>query len=97
MPAYAQEPSKQMKEFLSSERSLQDGFIGNAVLMIGVVAAQTDPKIADCINDWYLGAKDTTSKNLNIITTMKKHSSYRPETVILAVVEKACGEFRRAN
>lgn len=93
----AAEPSNQMRKILNSERTLQDSFIGNAVLMIGVVAAQVEPKIADCINDWYLDAQDTNSKNSEFLSTMKKYASYRPETVILAVVEKACGKFKRGN
>ncbi|MEQ8306905.1 MAG: hypothetical protein RIA09_10110 [Hoeflea sp.] len=98
---YAQsqpEPSKQMAEFLSWDASAQNAYIGNGIVMIGVIAAQTQPEIARCIDTWYLGREENRRLRHNeALETMRKFPNYLPEAIILAVVEKACGKFSRAE
>jgi hypothetical protein len=96
--AYAQaaQPSKQMEEFLSSEQEAQENFVANGVLMIGVVASQTAPKIAQCLDDWYNASPDLRrQRDKEVIDTMRQLPQYTPATIVLAVVEKACGKFKR--
>ena len=86
-----------MKEFFSYSRKSQDSFITTSVIMLGVIAAQTEPKIATCLNKWYRGSRAAKNKrNSEIIDAMKKHPQYIPTTIVLAVVERECGKFKRA-
>ena len=90
-------PSKQMEQFFSWSKESQESHIGNSILMIGVIASQTAPNIARCIDTWYFTSKALKAKRkAETITVMKKLPQYTPEAIILAVVEKACGKFKRA-
>lgn len=76
----------------------QDAMFQTSVTMIGVVAAQMNAHkdIARCIDGWYLkeGAVDP-ERNEEIRETLSRFPEIHPQAVILAVVEKACGKFRR--
>jgi len=74
----------------------QDSFFQTSVTMIGVVASQMEGKshIARCIDGWYWdGDKASAEKNESIRDAMRRFPRYHPQAVILAVIEKACGEF----
>lgn len=101
IPSYAQsssEPSKQMTQFLSFDRSAQDGFMGNGIMMIATIAAQTEPEIAKCIDEWYSQSESVSAKRHDeILNVMQTYRQYTPAAIVLAVVEKNCGKFRRAD
>ena len=90
-------PSKQMEQFLSFSRKSQDNFITTSVMMIGVIASQTNPRMARCINAWYRATPDRKEKRHNeILKAMHDLQRHVPTTIVLAVVERACGKFKRA-
>ncbi len=99
MPVQAAEtvkPSKQMEQFFSFDRASQEAFIGNGIIMIAVIASQIDTKIARCIDTWYTGKSPIQNlRQSEIIQTMKKLPQYKPEAIVLAVIEKQCGKFKR--
>lgn len=85
-----------MEEFLNFDRKNQDGFISNSMLMLGVIAAQTEPKIAQCLNEWYQGSDTIKIKRHDeILDAMQDLPQYVPTTIVLAVAERACGKFKR--
>ncbi|MBO9401424.1 hypothetical protein [Shimia sp. R9_3] len=74
----------------------QDGYFQSSVTMIGIVATQVEGKehIARCIDAWHGGGNDSQSaRSAQIREVMKGLSNYHPQAVILAVVEKECGDF----
>lgn len=96
---YAQsEPSNQMTEFLAFDREGRNGFISTSVMMLGVIASQTQPQIARCVDSWY-GANNQVreSRNAEIIEVMERFPDYLPSAVVLAVVERECGNFQRVD
>ncbi|WP_108887197.1 hypothetical protein [Pseudoprimorskyibacter insulae] len=80
------------KDFLVWDEPSQNSFLFSSVGMAAAIASQTKPELAQCLNDWYFGDK-TNTRNGEILDFMGQYGGYHPTTVILAVVENACGEF----
>lgn len=93
--AHAQDPSQQMEEFFGWEDAAQHAHIGNAVVMIAVVATQVAPATARCIDDWY--GNHAKIRQTEIREAMNRFRQFTPEAVILAYVEKFCGKLPRAR
>lgn len=56
--------------------------------------AQTKPRMAECINNWYFKTKSLQfEQNENFLREMHKYKSYHPTAVLLGFIEKACGKF----
>ncbi len=64
--------------------------------MVGVVAAQTAPAIAGCLDEWYF-ASDTIAeeRNAEILSVMVNYQEFDPQAFLLAYLENVCGEFER--
>lgn len=81
-------------DFLKWERKAQDSFLQNSITMAGVIASQSKPEIAKCIDNWYLKDSETIEKrNGEIIEFMPRLKDYTPYAVVLAVLNDVCGEF----
>ena len=62
--------------------------------MAGIVAAQNPTGHAECINDWYFKSDQTRSEvHAYVRETMERFRDHHPGTVMIAVLEKACGSF----
>lgn len=82
-------------DFLAWPQDQQNSYIQVSIAMAGVVATQTKPETAACIDTWY--APDTDLKeerNAAIRDTIGKYASYHPSGVIFAVLQDACGAFK---
>lgn len=93
-------PQAQSAEEFNSDQVLawsaesQKTFIQTSLVMISVIAAQSEGSQAGCINDWYFKGSDTKAKrNAQILSAMERFPGYHPSGVILAVVQKACGNL----
>jgi hypothetical protein len=78
-----------------SEES-QNSFFQSSVNMIGLVATQIEGRdhIAECIDSWFGGAVvGAEQRAARIREVMQGIPEYHPQAVILAVVEKECGDF----
>ncbi|MEP5730203.1 MAG: hypothetical protein ABJL67_12640 [Sulfitobacter sp.] len=96
--ASAAEPSEQMEAFFGFTPAQQHSIVRNAIIMTGVIASQAEPKIATCLDDWYSDSSEQMrDRESEIIGTMHDLPEYVPEAIILAVIEKACGKFKRAG
>lgn len=95
--AYAEsKPSKQMEQFLGFDRKTQDGFISTSVTMLAVIAAQTAPEIAKCVDNWYsVSTENAQMRNSEFLAVMRENQQYKPTAIVLAVVERECGKFER--
>lgn len=83
------------KEFLNWPQEQQDSYIQISITMAGVVATQTKPSVATCIDEWY--APDTSLKDDRdafIRDTIKGYEGYHPSGVIFAVLQNKCGDFK---
>lgn len=78
-------------EFLKWERDSQEFYIRTSVGMASLIIGQTDKAQSKCVDDWYYANEKTG--NDHILDAMSKHPDFHPRGVILAVMEKKCGEF----
>ncbi len=74
----------------------QRNFFQNSVTMIGIVATQVEGRegIANCIDSWFggpiVGAEQRAARIQDVMRALPDH---HPQAVILAVIEKECGNF----
>ena len=74
----------------------QDSYFQTSVTMIAIVATQTGrhDEIAACIDGWYGGGDASQpQRSARIRSVMEGLPDYHPQAVILAVIEKECGDF----
>ena len=65
-----------------------------SVSMAGVIAAQTKPEIARCIDGWYFVNDDAVDqRNAEIIGLISENAGFHPSAVILAAIQRECGTF----
>lgn len=84
------------KDVLAWSVPAQDSFFQTSVTMIGIVATQTGQHnhIADCIDTWYGGGPASQpQRSARLRDVMQALPDHHPQAVILAVIEKECGEF----
>ena len=81
-------------DVLAWDQSQQDWYFEASVSMAGVLAVQAQNPAGACINGWYFGAASASERaNDQIRDAMRQYSSYYPGTVIVAVIERECGDL----
>lgn len=84
------------EKFLKWPRKSQDSLIQNSITMIAIVAAQTQKDIARCIDSWYVVDEAIKQQRHGyILDIIKENPSYHPQGVILAILQKRCGKFKK--
>lgn len=78
-------------EFLKWPAKSQSFYFRTSIGMAGLVARRNNKVQGDCIDNWYFYAEKKA--HAHIIDVMRKHPSYHPRGVILAVLEKQCGKL----
>lgn len=82
-------------DFLAWDRDAQESFFEISMSMLTVIAAQVQPEIASCINDWYYADQELKRKRQEeILEAMPNWLEYGPTEVLLGYVEGACEQFR---
>lgn len=82
-------------DFLTWERSAQDGFMQISIGMIGTIATQIRPDMATCIDNWYFGRPDAIEAEHDaILDIMAGYGEYDPTAFMLAYAENKCGKLR---
>ncbi|WP_273281526.1 hypothetical protein [Pseudooceanicola atlanticus] len=80
--------------FLTWSKGTQDSFIDISVSMAGIVATQTKPSVARCIDDWYFASSAIRAqRNDEIRHSIRTHPEYDPAAVVYAFLKKVCGRF----
>lgn len=96
---YPQKNSAQEARFTAAnllmwEQSRQDGYFEVSISMAAVLTSQNRSQQAICINDWYFAPTvDRSDRNNEIRGAMDRFQNFHPMLVVLAVIEKACGEL----
>lgn len=81
--------------FLSWSKASQDGYLNASVMMASVIASQTKPTVAQCIDDWYFKSDAVRAqRNDEIRQTIRQNKEYHPSGVIYAWLSKRCGSFK---
>lgn len=89
--AVAEEAFKS-SEFLAWSPQSQRSYITTAATAASVIVAANVQAQAKCIDDWGIKYRDVFYQP--VIDAMKKLPDYHPMAVTIAVLEKACGEFK---
>ncbi|MCC7253880.1 hypothetical protein [Hyphomicrobium sp.] len=79
-------------EFLTWSPESQRSYITTAATAASVIVAANVRDQAKCIDDW--GIKYREGFYQPVIEAMKKLPDYHPMAVTIAVLEKACGDFK---
>lgn len=84
------------EDVLKWQRSEQVSFLQISISMVAVVASQTKPEIARCLDDWYFESKAKQDQRHNeIIQLMPDYTEFDPSALVLGYLESVCGEFPR--
>lgn len=91
IPAHA---GTTVADFLKWEQKAQTSFFQISISMLGTAATQVQPKMANCIDDWYLkDASLQTARHAEILKVMAQYTEYDPTAFILGYVESICGRI----
>ena len=83
-------------DFLTWDANSQNAYLQNSISMAGVIASQAKPDIARCLDDWYFVDTATIQmRNTEILGIMASYREFKPQAVLLAVLEDVCGRFDR--
>ncbi len=98
LPVQADEDKFTAADVLAWEEKNQDSFFETSISMAGVLAVQAENPAGKCINDWYFKSEAATqAANDQIRAVMREYSGYYPGTVIVAVIERECGDLTPSN
>lgn len=82
------------KEFLRWSGAAQDAFFQNSVLMASTISARLDAAHAACVSEWYfVDPSSREQRNAELLSTVEKHVDFHPSAVVLAVLERECGQY----
>ena len=81
------------KTFLMWDDANQSFYIEASVGMASLIAARMDKAQGKCIDDWYYA--DENAANASIRKIMTQYPENHPRGIILAVVQKKCGDIGR--
>ena len=97
MPSYAEEAFKG-ETFLEWREEAQHSYIQISIVMASVIASQMREGFAGCIGEWYSPDPGTEAeRNREIVAVIRENPEFHPSGVILAVVQKQCGEFAKGS
>ncbi|MEM1377066.1 MAG: hypothetical protein AAGG69_06725 [Pseudomonadota bacterium] len=83
-------------EFLTWSETAQAAFFQNSVLMASTISSRLEETHATCVSDWYFGeAVDRGARNQEVLETIRQYPEFHPSAVVLAVIERECGQYGR--
>lgn len=88
---FAEEP-QQGANFLKLSQGQRYWWVEGAILTSShLISLRGDKTKGECISKWYLGDRDAKQKL--IADTMAKFPAEGPTTIILSLLQQACGKF----
>lgn len=78
-------------DFLEWKSKTREMYIDASIGMASLIASQNNKEQSNCIDGWYF--EDRENATSFILDAMSKNASYHPRGVILASVEKHCGQL----
>jgi len=83
-----------VREFLTWGRSAQDSFLTTSIITAAVIATQIRADFAACIGKWYTLTNEGNAKRQDeILAVMEKYPDSIPSGIVVAVLQKECGNF----
>lgn len=97
MPVYAQQQTT-VRDFLTWAEDRQASFFRSTIFTSAVIASQISPTMVDCIDGWYAsGGVSSPERNLEILQVMQGFPESHPTTIVIAVIQRECGNFGDAS
>ncbi|MEP5729559.1 MAG: hypothetical protein ABJL67_09290 [Sulfitobacter sp.] len=73
---------------------VQNAYLQNMVVMSSMVSARTSPTHGDCISKWFFdGSSIRPDRKAEALATISEYGAHRPEAILIALMERACGPF----
>ena len=79
------------EKFLKWPAESQASYFRTSIGMAAIIASQRGNGYGRCVSDWYFGSPE--GRHTALREAMRKNSSFHPQAVILAILQKACGSF----
>ena len=74
----------------------QVAYLQNSIVMTMTVSSRLNEVHASCISDWFFeGDRFRDGRLEELRTTISRYADYHPGGVIVAMIERECGEFGR--
>ncbi len=73
------------------QRSAIQSYFDANIGMAALIAGQSNKAQGKCIDDWFFS--DIESATNEVIAVMKRFPDHHPRAIILAVIEKKCGQI----
>ena len=81
-------------DLLKWSEASQVAYLQNAIIMAMTVSSRMSDAHAACISEWFFEADGFRAGRLDDLTqTISKYSTYDPSGVVVAIIERECGEF----
>lgn len=84
------------EDFGNWEQPAQDSYIQISITMATIIAAQAEGGTSQCLDTWYTAGTQTASRRNDAIrASIAQYPDFHPSGVILAVLQKECGEIAK--
>ena len=81
-------------KFLKWSKASQTAYLQNSIVMAMTVSSRMSEAHSTCISEWFFdadGFRDGREEGLR--QSISQYSDYHPGGIIVAVIERECGEF----
>ena len=80
--------------FLTWSESQQRSYLNAQLVMASTIVARDKPTMSKCVSDEFFGSSGMTSEAFaNAMQSIRDFKTYHPSSVLVILVENACGEF----
>ena len=83
-------------DFLEMQEERQKFWLTGALETLVHVAAFKNKDLGQCVNDWYFSEK-MAERNWLIMESIKKYPDHTPSAILVALTQRACGEYLNAE
>lgn len=93
MPMYAHAQTT-VRDFITWTEDRQGSFFRSTIFTSAVIASQISPELVNCIDGWYASAEvSTAERNQEILDVMERFPDSHPTTILVAIIQRECGNF----
>ena len=94
---YPQETSAEAftgETFLTWSESQQRSYLNAQLVMASTIVAREKPTMSQCVSDEFFGSSGMTSAAFaDAMRSIHDFKTYHPSSVLVILIENACGEF----
>lgn len=82
------------EQFLAWSEADQRGYLDAQIVMASSIVTRSKPEMSQCMADRYYGSSGLTDSGFaQIVATIAQYETYHPSSVLIIVIENACGAF----